>query len=450
MGPLQAGSETGAPEAISRCTPSVRLRICFLRSVLFSRMLIRMDAAAMAAVVVILISAGASFFFALAETALFSLSKWQVRQLIERQPRLGGVISRLLGGSQDLLATMVLGNTFATAAMLAIGFWMALRTHWPIVYTVVGLFVLILFGCEVLPKTLAVRSPEDWALRVARPLLFLEKLALPLRLAAQKINGLLLSVAARFVKPGTVLADEEYQELLELAFQQGTLGQSEKEIILQIINLDRRTVNEVMRPRSQMACIADDLPVEEMISAARRFKHRRLPIYDETPDTIVGILNARVLLLDPQVDLADAIDFPSFVPETMNLLQLLKSLQRQQRGMAMVLDEFGGTAGLVTTEDILAELIGKIRSELQPEGFVMEKLGPGRWRVNGTMRLDDFRREHPPLGDVPEVETMGGLLMSLLDVVPKTGDSANFRGLKLTAHATDERRVRELMVELTK
>jgi putative hemolysin len=430
--------------------PSVRLRICFLRSVLFSRMLIRMDAAAMAAVVVILISAGASFFFALAETALFSLSKWQVRQLIERQPRLGGVISRLLGGSQDLLATMVLGNTFATAAMLAIGFWMALRTHWPIVYTVVGLFVLILFGCEVLPKTLAVRSPEDWALRVARPLLFLEKLALPLRLAAQKINGLLLSVAARFVKPGTVLADEEYQELLELAFQQGTLGQSEKEIILQIINLDRRTVNEVMRPRSQMACIADDLPVEEMISAARRFKHRRLPIYDETPDTIVGILNARVLLLDPQVDLADAIDFPSFVPETMNLLQLLKSLQRQQRGMAMVLDEFGGTAGLVTTEDILAELIGKIRSELQPEGFVMEKLGPGRWRVNGTMRLDDFRREHPPLGDVPEVETMGGLLMSLLDVVPKTGDSANFRGLKLTAHATDERRVRELMVELTK
>jgi putative hemolysin len=134
----------------------------------------------------------------------------------------------------------------------------------------------------------------------------------------------------------------------------------------------------------------------------------------------------------------------------MNLLQLLKSLQRQHRGMAMVLDEFGGTAGVVTTEDILAELIGKIRSELKPEGFIMERLAPGHWRVNGTMRLDDFRREYPPLGDVPEVETMGGLLMSLLDVVPRTGDSANFRGLKLTAHATDERRVREVMVNLTR
>jgi CBS domain containing-hemolysin-like protein len=409
-----------------------------------------MDAAAIAAVVVIFISAGASFFFALAETALFSLSKWQMRQMSEREPRFAKVITGLLAEPQDLLATMVLGNTFATAAMLAIGFWMALRTRWPIVYTIIGLFVLILFGCEVLPKTLAVRSPEDWALRVSRPLLFLEKLVLPLRLAAQKINGLLLSGLPTRAKPQAALADEEYQELLELAYQQGTLGQSEKEIILQIVNLDRRTVKEVMRPRSQMACVSDDLPVEEMIAAARQMKHRRVPIYDETPDTIVGILNTRILLLEPNVDLADAIEFPSFVPETMNLLQLLKSLQRQQRGIAMVLDEFGGTAGLVTTEDIVSELIGKIRSEMNPEGFVMERLAPGRWRVNGTMRLDDFRREYPPLGDVPEVETMGGLLMSLLDVVPKSGEAANFRGLKLTAHATDERRVRELIVEFTK
>lgn len=409
-----------------------------------------MDAAQIAAVVIILISAGASFFFALAETALFSLSKWQMRQLSEREPRFGRVILQLLADPQDLLATMVLGNTFAMAAMLAIGFWMALHSHWPIVYTVVGLFVLILFGCEVLPKTLAVRSPEDWAIRVSRLLLVLEKLALPLRLTAQKLNGFLLSGLPKRIRPQTALADEEYQELLELAYQQGTLGQSEKEIILQIINLDRRTVKEVMRPRAQMACLSDDLPVEEMIAAARKMKHRRIPIYDETPDTIVGVLNTRVLLLDPNVDLVDAIEFASFVPETMNLLQLLKSLQRQQRGMAMVLDEFGGTAGLVTTEDIVAELIGKIRSELNPEGFIMEKLAPGRWRVNGTMRLDDFRREYPTLGDVPEVETMGGLLTTLLDVVPKNGDSATFRGLKLTTQAADERRVREILVELTK
>jgi len=134
----------------------------------------------------------------------------------------------------------------------------------------------------------------------------------------------------------------------------------------------------------------------------------------------------------------------------MNLLQLLKSLQRQQRGLAMVLDEFGGTGGLVTMEDILAQLVGKIRTTAQPEGFVMEKISSGRWRVNGTMRLDDFRREVPELGDVAEVETMGGLLTHLLGVVPVAGETATFQDLKFTAQTVDERRVRELLVQRLK
>ena len=273
----------------------------------------------------------------------------------------------------------------------------------------------------------------------------------PLYRVAQFINTLLLgTVIPGTVRSQDVLTDADYQELLEMAYQQGALAQSEKEIILQIISLDQRTAGEVMKPRSQMAAISDDLSIEEMLAAARKFRHRRLPMYDETPDTIVGILNTRALLLDPQIDLADAIELPSFVPESMNLLRLLHSLQRQQRGLAIVLDEFGGTAGIVTLEDILEEVVGKIRDEAETEGFVLEKLGQGRWRVAGTLRLDDFQREYPMLGEVPEVETMGGLLMSLLEVVPKPGQAASFRGLKLTARVADERRVRELLVETAK
>ena len=407
-------------------------------------------APAVAAMVVVFVFAGASFFFALAETALFSLSKWQAQQLAEGEGRVGRIVLRLLGEAQDLLATMVLGNTFATAAMLATALWMAFNRHWHLVLTIILLLVLILIVGEVLPKTLAVRRPEKWALRVARPMLLLQNLSLPFRRIAQAVNSSILrGVVPRTIQSQNTLTDADYQELLELAYQRGTLGESEKEIILEIIHLDRRTAREVMRPRSQMAAIPDDLSIEEMIEAARKYKHRRLPIYDETPDTIVGILNTRALLLDPQIDLADAIEFPSFVPAAMNLLQLLKSLQRQQRGLAIVLDEFGGTAGIVTMEDILEEMIGKIRDETETERFVMEKLGPGRWRVSGTLRLDDFRREYPALPEVAEVETMGGLLTSLLDVVPAPGESASYRGLKLTAQATDERRVKEVLVEAT-
>ena len=398
----------------------------------------------------ILIFAGASFFFALAETALFSLNQWQVRQLAARRPGAGKVVARLLERPQDLLATLALGHTFANAALLAVALRLAFAARWTLALTILALLVLVLIGCELLPKTLAVRRPERWAVRVAWLLLGFERITKPLHRLAQSLNTAVLKVIAPRTDPQAgsgALTDAEYQELLDLAYRQGTLEESEKEIILQIISLDQRMARNVMRPRAGMACIADNATVGEIMAAAKKFKHRRLPMYDETPDTIVGILNTRALLLDPKIDLADAIEFPSFVPETMNLLQLFKSLQKQQRGLAIVLDEFGGTAGLVTMEDILGQLVGTIRAGAPAEGRVMEKLAPDRWRVNGTMRLEDFRREFPALGEVDEVETMGGLLVHLLGVVPAAGDSAAFRGLQLTAEAADERRVRQLMVQ---
>ena len=410
-----------------------------------------MEAATILAPAVVLVCAGASFFFSLAETALFSLSKWQVRQLAESKTRSGELAVQLLNESQDLLATMVLGNSFANVGILAIGLWMGLSGLWPLWWTICGVLLVTLILGEVLPKTFAVRRPDVWSLRVARPLAWVHTVARPLHQLAQRLNRSLMSaVIPASIKPNQTLTDADYQELVEFAFQQGNLAQSARDIILQIVNLDRSKVKDVMRPRSKMAAIPDDLSLEEMVAASRKFHFRRLPMFDETPDTIVGILNTRALLLDLNVDLSEAIEFPSFVPETMNLLQLFKSLQRQKRGMAIVLDEFGGVAGIVTMEDILTELVGKLHHAVATDGFVMEKLGEGRWRVSGSMRLDDFQREHSELIQVIGVETMGGLLMKLLDVVPAPGESGTYRGLKLTAHVVDERRVRELLVEAVK
>ncbi len=398
----------------------------------------------------IMLFAGASFFFALAETALFSLSQRQVAQLAERHPHRGKIVAQLLARPQDLLATLVLGNTFANAAMLAVALRMVFNAHWALALTMISLAALVLLGCEVFPKTLAVRQPERWAVRVAWAMFGFEKISKPLYRVAQWLNAAILKKAAQQSTPAAKLTDAEYHELLDMASAQGTLAETEKEIILQIISLDQRVARDVMRPRPGMACISDDASVEEMIAAAKKFQHRRLPIYDETPDTIVGILNTRALLLDPKIDLADAIEFPSFVPETMNLLLLFRALQKQQRGMAIVLDEFGGTAGIVTMEDILGELVGTVRPQSPAEGFVMAKLAPGRWRMSGTMRLEDFRREFPALPEVAEVETMGGLLTHLLGVVPDADESAVFSGLKLTAQLTDGRRVKELLVQRIK
>jgi CBS domain containing-hemolysin-like protein len=388
----------------------------------------------------------ASFGFALAETALFSLGQWRVRRLAERGAGAGALVGRLLAAPQDLLATIVLGNTFANAGLVVVGLWSVERMGWSVWAVGAGVLGLILVGGEVIPKALAVRAPEFWALRVARPMAWMQTVTRPLRQLAQGLNARVLG----WVRPQAQVAmsaAEEYRELLELGFAEGAIGAIEKETILQIVSLDGRTARDVMKPRAQMVVVPDDLPVAEMMAVARRTRHRRLPIYDGTPDTIVGILNTRQLLLNPEADLSEAIEFPSFVSETINLLELLRSMQRQRRGLAVVLDEYGSTAGLVSTEDILGAVIGRIRGEGEGGGFVMEKLGPGRWRVNGTMRIEDFRREYPELGGRLGVDTMGGLLTAVAEVVPPAGHAVKFGRLRLTATVVDDRRVRELMVE---
>lgn len=395
--------------------------------------------------------AGASFFFALAESALFALGKWQSQQLVEENPEAGARILRLLESPSELLATIVLGNTMANGVLVAIGLHEALSGRWPLGLTVVTLLVLVLVVGEVWPKTLAVRDPRRWALFVAPAMDSLGRMARPLHRLTEWMNTMLLKgVFRRAVKPIAVRAEEEYRELLELAFQQGALAAGEKEIIAEIISLDQMTAGQVMTPISQTNCVSDEASFEEMAEAARRFKHRRLPMIDGKTESIVGVLDTKALLLDPHCDLMDAMELPSFVPESMNVLKLMQALQRQQRGMAIVLNEFGGTAGVVTMQDILEEIVGKIPGESEDRGFVMERLGEGRWRVNGTMRLDDFRREYPELPEVRDVETMGGLMAHELEVVPAPGESVQFRGLKLTAQAADERKVKEVLVEVAR
>lgn len=391
-----------------------------------------------------------SFFFALAETAVFSLSQWQARRLAESEPVRGRLLAECLRQPEDILATLVLGNTLANGLLLAGGLSMALLGHWPWVATVAGVVLVTLLVGEVFPKTLAVRKPGPWSLRLIRPLMGLHRLFRPLHGLAQRMDGVLLRWwGAELRRAPAGLSDEEYRELVELAFQQGSLVRGQRDLMLQILRLDRRTVREVMVPRAQMAWIRDDLSIEAMVEEARRRRYRRLPIYDEEADMIVGILNVRAFLLDPYGDLTDVVEVPSFVPESMNLLQLLQSLQRQRRGMAIVLDEFGEVSGLVTLEDILTEVVGG-RARPAVRRARWERLGPGRWRVDGGVRVEDFRRECPTLGEVKDVETLSGLMLSLLGVVPARGESVVFRNLRLTATEVDERRIRQLLVEQVK
>jgi len=398
----------------------------------------------------LVIAATCSFFFALAESALFALGRFRARRMLEDNPAQGRKLAPLFQDPEDLVATLAFGNTLANALLIGIVVWILAWTYKNEFLTATIALLGILVLCEVVPKALGVRAPEFWAMRVSAAVNVFLSLTRPFRRVAQAMNGTLLRVVIpKSIKPQPVISDEEYQDLLNIAQQQGALGKAEKDMILQILALDQRTAGDVMNPRSQISVISDDLSKEEMLEEARRIKHTRIPIYDETPDTIVGVLNARAFLLNPNAELEEVIEFPSFVPQSMNLLQLLRSLQRQQRGIAIVLDEFGGTAGLVTMQDILEETLGRFgRKEVGK--LVLERLAPGKWRVSGTCTLDEFRREHPAFPESDEVDTMSGLMVQRMEYVPNDGETISVDGLKLTATKVNERRVLELEVEALK
>jgi len=400
---------------------------------------------------VLLILIAASFLFALAESALFSLGAWRTRRLVEQGGARAERVGRLLSEPSEILAAIVLGNTLSNALLVALTVgWAAGATGggWPGWLTTAGLLLLLLLLCEVTPKALGVRRPEAWAMRIAAPLWLFVQATRPVRRVAQWIvDATLERLVPKSAKPVGGVSDDEYADLIEIAHQQGTLGAGEKEILLHVLTLDRRSAGDAMLPRARMVMLPDEMALEDMVVAARRSGHHWIPLYDETPDNVVGVLNTRTLLLSPEPDLFLAMEFPSFVPESMNLLSLFEAMQRQRRGVAIVLDEYGSTAGLITLQDILAAVVGEIRREGEAQRFVFEKLGPGRWRVNGAMRLDDFRREFPALEAPDDVETMAGLAMYLADVVPQAGEVFRHRGLRLTVQQADERRVRELLVE---
>ena len=399
----------------------------------------------------LLLFAGAGFFFALSETALLTLGKWRLRLIMERHPVSGVLIRKLLAEPHDMLATITLGNTLAHGTLIAAAWMIGIQADdWGKGLAPAVLAAALLLFCEVVPKTLAVRRPELWAPWVARPVLWFMWLSTPIRRVAQWINDKLLCLMPKIMSPLPSLSEEEYQELLELACQQGTLALSEKEIILNIMHLDQRTVGELMQPRSQVTCIADDLMPHEMLAAARQYKHHRLPIYDETPDTIVGILNTLRLVANPDVDLVEVVEFPSFVPEEMNLSDLLKNFSRSGKDMAIVLDEFGSNVGLVTLEDILSDVIGGKRRDTHAPEFIMEKEDTGKWRLSGSVWLQDFRREYPGLEKAPGVDTIGGLMAMQLDEIPPTGAIVEFSGLRFTVQEADERRVKQVLVETLK
>ena len=402
--------------------------------------------------VVLAFLAGVSAFFSGMETALFSINGFQVRRWREREPVVAEQFEKLMLNSRSVLSVILLTDTLVNIPLiiLALVFVNAIPAPVPSWVKTLVIFGLIVLVCDLLPKVFALADPFRFTKSALGILAVLMPIAEPFSRFLQEIAD---RIADLFAKerpfPPDHLDDEELEALVELGVEEGEFSVGEREMIQEIIKLGDKTVKDCMTPRVDAFTLPDKFSNQEVMALVRGKRHGRVPVYGDSPDEILGILDVKSFLLDHDEHYTERLEAPSFVPETMRALDLLRSFLTHPQRLAIVVDEFGGTEGVVTFNDIVEEVI----SDAVPRGdeaLYIEEIGVGKWLASGGARLDD-------LGELVGVnltreglDTIGGLIFNQLGYLPKPGTSVEIPPLRLEIRRSSRKRVLEVAVEKIK
>ncbi len=409
-------------------------------------------------------------FFVAAEIALVSVRRSRVEQLVEEGQRGARRVRRLIDDPGRFLAVAQLGLTFLgffAAAFAAVSLVDGLRgllervdplrgaaeaISLIAVTALLSLFTIV-FG-ELVPKTFALAHPERFALGLAGPIDVLGRLLGPL---VALLTGITRAVTRPFgadVGREAQISAEELKLIVERGGEQGILEAEEEQMIHAVIELGERRLHEVMVPRTAIVALSAGATLDEAIDTVVAEGHSRVPIYHESIDEIVGILYAKDLLQflkgqrAERPALRSLLRPPLFVPESMSIDDLLHEFQRRKVHIAIVLDEYGGTAGIVTIEDLLEEIVGEIQDEYDVEEPLVERLSAAEVRIDGRAAVDDLREVFDTelaLQDEDEYDTVGGLIYHRIGGVPAPGDTIEIDGMTLTVESIDGRRVGKVL-----
>ena len=413
-----------------------------------------MTGAALAILLVIIaILIFCSALFSGLETALFSLKPHQLRRLAEDRAGLTKFVQLFWENPRRVLNVLLLGDGLVKVPLVIL--CLVLLWEGPFASRIpqwlagIVIFAIVVLICDLIPKLLALSAPYGlsaigaFTLQISMPLL--DRVGHGLERASTWIVDLLTPSHLR-IRPS--LSDEELRTLLEMGEEEGALQEGEAEMIEEIIKLGDKTAKDCMTPRVDSFTLPDDLTNEEAIARLKEKRHRRVPVYADTPDQVLGIIDVKLFLLDPSEHYTEKLIAPSFVSETMRAVELLKLFLTHPQGMAVVVDEFGGTEGIITMDDIVEEIL----SDALPRGEValyIEPLGNGRFIVSGNARLDDL---HEHLGfqiDAEGIDTIGGFIFTRLGYLPPSGTKLEIPRLAITVRRSGRKRIEEVLLEKT-
>jgi CBS domain containing-hemolysin-like protein len=427
-----------------------------------------MDARTALALVLTLVLVLANGFFVAAEYAFVRVRKTQLDEIAQRGSARARLASRVLDRLDQYISAAQLGVTLCS---LAIG-WLGEPAvaavlepvfEWlpePILHVVsFGLafaaitYLHIVLG-ELAPKYLSIQRALPLALWCVYPLHFFYQLMYPfIALVNGSANAILRWVGIRPTDELDVHSEEELKMLVAVSTKKGVLQESERQIVGRAMEFADRMVRQVMVPRTEMVAVPDDMGVKELLATARHHRFSRFPVYQEDLDHIIGIVHVKDLVgidRDSRATARETMRKVPVIPETMRLDQALAEFRRQRVQLGVVLDEFGGTAGLVTLEDVIEQLVGEVQDEFDKEAPAFKEETPGTYVVDGLTSLDALReRLRLQLADEP-YDTVGGLVFGRLGRLAAVGDTIEVEGYRFQVTGVDGRRVAQVRVVRTR
>jgi len=389
---------------------------------------------------VLLCLLGGSAFFSSAEVAMFSLNALQLRRLRTEQPRLAQTIQAILHPPTRFLSTILIGNTLINVLWAIFGYaW--LERYWPHQpewwYIALLTLGLLLFG-EVLPKRCAFLWPLKLARVYAWPLQWTMRGLTPLRRALEIVTQ---PLAKAFRAQGHALSDDEFETVLELSTETGVLEPGEDAMLKSVLRLDDLQARDVMTPRVDLVGYDCNADPAELLHVARETRMRQLVLYRGDLDRVEGLLDIRAYLLDPQHRMQAARLPLWFVPESAPLDKLLRQFITGKKRAAVVVDEYGGTAGLITRGDILEEITGDIDDEHADHRLLFESAGENRWVLDGQVSLEEINARLDAELDAEGVDRLAGWIATRLERLPRPGDTAVGQGFQATVQQMRRHRV---------
>lgn len=379
---------------------------------------------------------------------MMTVNKIRVRNLAEAGLSQAEVLSKILDNQAKMLSAILIGNNIvniSASALMTVIVTKAFGDQYVGLATGFLTLLVLIFG-EITPKTSATLYSETMALRFAKPIYMIMQVLTPVIFIVDKMS--LVVLKALHIDPNKkqdAITEDELRTIVEVSHEEGVIESDEKKMIYNVFDFGDSVAKDIMIPRIDMTFIDVEASYEEVIEVFRQEKYTRYPVFEETTDNVIGIINIKDLLLiehDKEFCLRDYLREPLYTYEFKKTAELMVELRKTQNNIAIVLDEYGATAGLITLEDMLEEIVGEIRDEYdEDEEDLICRINPKEYVVEGAMKLDDLNDQLGLALESEDYDSIGGFIIGLLDHLPENGEEVTFQNLRFVVDKVERNRI---------